>query len=624
MQGRNFQIRSLSWLSSALLLIVLVLLNGVFARAGSRVDLTEEGLYTLSDGSRSILGRLKDPVIIKVFWQGVPTRFDHTKRYVASLLEEMDGASDGKVQSSWVDLSEDSGKDEARELGVEQYVFQAEHGDEVRQAKGYMSLVIEMGEEKARNLDVLHNIRDRLEYLIVSTIYQRSRVTTPVIGFVSNKPFNPFGGGRQPGQFRAFEQMLSRSFGSGARTYLDLDSDVPEDVDVLIIARPRNMTAEQVYRFEQFLLRGGRGIVLEDPVDLDNVLGRAAQQAEPHASGLADWLAHVGVTLERGAVADFKWNSKFPRSRTDFVNYAYWPKVLPDFMSDENPVTRATPPMSLYWPSALSIDMPKHEAAGRTATVLATTSPSGYRRSDITGLAQADETADGKLLEEVPLIAVVEGPLTSFWLGKPVPGSTPPELPPGDEPKDAEPKGAEPQDAEPKDEDAKEEAPKKAEGSPDGAPSGSPDGAPSGSPDGPAPKGSDPKEAPKKAAPKPDDGDGDEEADAEEAKGPARLEQGDIRLLIMGDADMIDDRLVGAWVTQAVNGNVGPSFVVSAAEWMSGSDELLALRSRAMNPRNLDKMEPGKRDFLKHLNLFLVPLLVILMGLTMFFVRRTS
>ncbi len=40
--------------------------------------------------------------------------------------------------------------------------------------------------------------------------------------------------------------------------------------------------------------------------------------------------------------------------------------------------------------------------------------------------------------------------------------------------------------------------------------------------------------------------DGDEEADADEAQGPTRLEKGDIRLLVMGDADMIDDRLVGA------------------------------------------------------------------------------
>ena len=45
MQGRNFRVRSLSWASCLLLLLVLVLLNTVFARAATRIDLTEEGLY---------------------------------------------------------------------------------------------------------------------------------------------------------------------------------------------------------------------------------------------------------------------------------------------------------------------------------------------------------------------------------------------------------------------------------------------------------------------------------------------------------------------------------------------------------------------------------------------------
>ena len=615
MQGRNFRVRSLSWLSGFLLLAVLVMLNAVLARAATRIDLTEEGLYTLSDGSRKILGELEDPATIKVFWADVPVRFDHTKRYVAALLEEMGEASNGLVQTSWIDMSEDSGQEEAAELGVQPYIFQAAHGKEVRQAKGYMSLVIEMGEEKPRALDVLFQLQDQLEYLVVATIFQRSRLTQPVIGMVSNKPHNPFGGGRQPGQFTEFEAMLAQTFGTSARTYLDLDSPVPEDVDVLIVARPRNLTPEQVYRFEQFLLRGGRGILLEDPADLENVLGRAAQQAEPHVSGFEDWLTHLGVTVERGVVADFNHPSGFPRSRAEFVRYSYWPQVQRANMAEDNPVMRNTPPMTLYWPAALSVDQAKQEQQGRTVTLLATSSEGGYRRGDLTGLARADESKDGKLLEAVPLIVLLEGPMTSLWLGKPVPGTEPaadegavPGLPGGG------PLG--PPD------DLPEDAPKKdaAAGSPDGAAAGSPDG------DAPAPEAPK-KDAPKKDAPKkdaPKEGDGDEDADAEEAEGPVRLEKGDIRLLVVGDADFIDDRLVRAYVTRVVNGNVGPGFVMGAAEWMSGSDELLALRARATNPRNLDEVDEDTQKMVKHVNLWAIPLLVILAGLTMFFVRRSS
>ncbi|MDA1196221.1 MAG: Gldg family protein [Planctomycetota bacterium] len=623
MQGRNFRIRSLSWLSSGLLLVVLVMLNGVLARAGSRLDLTEEGLYTLTDGSRAILGRLKDPVTVKVFWHDVPVRFDHTKRYVSALLEEMSDASNGKVKSTWVDMSEDSGQEEASELGVEPYVFTVMHGKEARQAKGYMSLVIEMGEEPPRAFDVLFQLQDQLEYLIVATVFQRSRTELPVVGIVSNRTFNPFGGPQQ-GPFSDFEGMMQRTFGAGARTDVSLDEAVAEGIDVLILARPRDLTEAQVARFEQYLLAGGRGIVLEDPADLENVLGRDAMSAEPHPSGLEGWLGHLGVTVERGAVADFEFPSGFPRSQQEFLRYPYWPQVQREGMDSENPVMRNTPPMTLYWPAAISVDAPRQAAAGRTVTVLARTSGNGYRRGDITGLGRADESPEGKLLESVPLIVLVEGPLQSYWLGKPDPTAKAPDaadargggIPGFDLPGPDAPRGDEPGEPVEPDE------PGEGSGSPDGAPA---DDAPG--------KDADEKKADEKKPAEPEDeGDGDEDADAteeesgddESAEGPPRLETGAIRLLVMGDADFLDGRLMNAWVTRYVNGNIGPGFVLGAAEWMSGSDELLALRARAMNPRNLDEIEDSTQSLLKSLNLFLVPLLVILAGLTMFFVRRMA
>ncbi len=622
MEGRNLQIRRLSWMSSILLFAVIVLANIVFARSATRIDLTEEGVYTLTDGSKRILAGLEDPAIIKVFWQGIPARFDNTKRYVEALLDEMENAaSDERFQVQWVDMEEEEGKSAASELGVEQYVFGAAHGSEVRESKGYMSLTIELGNEKPAIFNALSLIEDQLEYLIVATIYQRSRTERPVIGMVAPRPqFNPFMGGRRPqGQFNDFGETMRKAFGNAARDYLTLDQPIEPDVEVLILTRPRALTETQVYHFEQFLLRGGRGILLLDPVDIDNVFGAASQRAEPHLSGMEDWLSHVGVTAERGVVGDFEATCLFPKGGREAVRYPFWPKVLPDFMDRENPVTRNLAPMPMYWPAALSVDEKKQTAEGRTATVLATTSDSGYRRGDITALKDTAEDASGKLLERVPLIVMVEGPLKSLWLGKPVPGSEP----------------EKPADGEGGSEDG--------EGSGDGAPAaGSPDGdAPADPPksDEPkkddAPEGGEPKEAPKADEPKKDpgkdepkqdgsDGDGDADAKEDEESGPARLEDGEIKLLVVGDAELICDQLGPRFpFSRAINGVTGFSFVANAAEWMSGSDDLLALRARATNPRNLEQMEDKDRDLVKNLNLYLIPLLVLLAGMTVFIVRRS-
>ena len=127
--ARGQQVRSLSLLSVLLLLVVAVLLNVVVARASSRVDLTEEGLYTLGDGTKKLLKSLPDPATIRVFWGGLEARSELVRRKYEALLDEMADASDGKLSVRWVDVSGDEGKEEAREAGVQKYMFRQRVGD---------------------------------------------------------------------------------------------------------------------------------------------------------------------------------------------------------------------------------------------------------------------------------------------------------------------------------------------------------------------------------------------------------------------------------------------------------------------------------------------------------------
>ena len=649
MTSPRSRVLSLSGVSCLLLLVVLLFANALLARASMRVDLTEEGLYTLSDGSKAILGGLEDPARIQVFWHNVPLRFDNIKRYVAALLEEMEKASNGRVSVQWVDMSEDAGVEQASELGLEEMNFAVKHGSEFRQATGYMSLVIEMGDAAPEKIDAIANITDKLEYRIVSSIFKSHRAAPPIIGLVQHVPFNPMGGGRQQSRFAFLERELYLAFGSALRGYLTLDTPVPEDVDVLILADPRDLTEEQVFRFEQFLLRGGRAILLLDPLDAASVVGRGSEVVRSAPSGLEDWFAHVGVTVEKGCVVDFNekasclypFEQRDPMGRTvgvEWRRYALWPKVLPEDTDPTNPVMRYLQPMAMYWPAGLSIDEAKQKAAGRKVTVLATTTSEGYRRTDVTNLRQAGISPEGKVLERVPLVALVEGPLTSFWSGKDDPTAPKPE-----------PKDAKGEDAKGVPEAGKDEGGKQAAGSPDGdepapkdaVPPAPPAEAPKGDepkgdePKDDEPKGDEPKDAPKdapKEEPKKDapgdggdggEGDGGSADDAKEPEGPARLEQGTIRVVVLGDADLVANSFNPQTFLSQVNGASGFAFVHNMADWLSGSEELMALRSRATNPRNLAQMEDGKRDLIKQVNLLLVPLLVLLAGMTVFIVRRT-
>lgn len=688
MESSGIKVRTLSIASSVLLLIVLVLVNAVFARSSARLDLTEEKLYTLSDGSRTVLEGLEDPATIKVFWHNVPASFSRTKHYIEGLLDEMSDAAEDGLQVQWVDMEEDAGVEDAQRMGVQEYIFGDVRGDEVRQSQGYMSLAIELGEGEPLILDRLHDQRDQLEYRVVAELHKRSRIATPVVGLIAGDA--KFFMGPAPRMFQNLNTILQETYGTAYRPKLSMEKPVPPDVEVLIVVAPKDWDEVKAYNLEQFVLRGGKLLLLLDPVGVEVLYGRGST-GQPTRSGLETWLEHLGISVDTGVAGDFRDHGVFVIE--GLRRYPYWPIATSADADKTNPVARSLQPMLMRWPVGFSIDDKKQKDANRTVSVLASTSENGYRRPDLMGLTRSIDSPEGKLLEQIPMILLVEGAMQSHWNDKPLP--EPEEAPP--------PPGAFPElpgaddDAGSDDASGSPDGPTddgdEATGSPDGATddgedaTGSPDGdpapdapkedapkpepkkdAPKGDqPKGDAPKGDEPKQDPPKdpepatdGAPGPagddeedapadpdggaaDDGEepGDgEEPDAGDAPDGApkkedrsnHLTKGTGRIIVAGDAGIVSDQwLPRRGADQVIyllaqfngrNGVAGFNLVRNATDWLTGSEELLALRSRNDNPRTLDKLEEEDQEFLSWFNILLVPLLVLIAGLVVFVVRR--
>ena len=221
-------------------------------------------------------------------------------------------------------------------------------------------------------------------------------------------------------------------------------------------------------------------LLLVDPVHAP-LFGTPPTEAD--ASGFEEWFAHLGLTVEGGVVGDFRSFQTRPRRvRTrigtveEWIQYPYWPllRTIPREGEDDqrgvnqdNPATRGFDQVPLHWPAAISVDEPRQAAAGRTVTVLAATSEAGYVRQDLIGLDHGEEDArrlaEADLQSAVPLMVLVEGPMTSFWKGRPAPGeeAKADEAPVEDEPT---PSDAEGDDAAEGDEPAEEGPPRLDEG----------------------------------------------------------------------------------------------------------------------------------------------------------------
>jgi ABC-type uncharacterized transport system involved in gliding motility auxiliary subunit len=245
-------------------LIILVLLNLVLGAARGRIDLTQGNLYTLSEGSRAVLGKLESPVKIRLYFsQGgdVPLPIKAYGRRVEDLLAEFRQAGRGNVLVEKLDPQPDSDAEDSATLeGVEAQVMAS--GE-----KFYLGASVSYTDQKVALSALALDREPLLEYDLVRAIARAVAQAKPVIGVMSALPVF----GMPPSQFTGGQPMEPQVFiGELRRDYtvkrVGLDPEkIEDDIKVLLVIHPRGIGERAQYALDQFVLRGGKLIALLDP-----------------------------------------------------------------------------------------------------------------------------------------------------------------------------------------------------------------------------------------------------------------------------------------------------------------------------------------------------------------------
>ncbi|MFN4229042.1 GldG family protein [Parvibaculum sp.] len=252
------------------LLAVLFLAVNMFSNVAfrsARIDLTENSLYTLSDGTREVVSGLEEPVTLRFFYsEKLATDYGRIRTYaghVRDLLEEIRAASNGMVRLEVIEpepFSED--EDLAMSLGLKGAPTQS--GDVI-----YFGLV---GTNSVDGLEAIPFFTDEreqyLEYDIARMIQNLSRPELPVLGIVTNLPLDTGAGGLMSAMrgdslpFMIYEELRNRF----QIEFLEQQfQKVPDRVDVLMIAHPRPLDRPTLYAIDQFVMRGGHVLAFVDP-----------------------------------------------------------------------------------------------------------------------------------------------------------------------------------------------------------------------------------------------------------------------------------------------------------------------------------------------------------------------
>lgn len=257
----------------AALFVGLVWLGSSLLR-GARVDLTENHLYTLSEGTQHILDRIQKPVTLELFYseqaaQGQP-QFRIFAQRARELLEEMASRSHGMITLKVTDpqpYSDD--EDRATGYGL-QGVPLNDGGDKL-----YFGLVGSNGGEQKSVMPFLQPAKEAfLEYDLAKMLSSLSSNKRPVLAVLSSLPmgpsFDPATGQPRPGW--VMDRQLQEFF--EIRRLQANPTSFGEDVDLLMLVHPKSLPVQTEYAIDQFVLRGGHLLVFVDPEAETDQAGR--------------------------------------------------------------------------------------------------------------------------------------------------------------------------------------------------------------------------------------------------------------------------------------------------------------------------------------------------------------
>jgi ABC-type uncharacterized transport system involved in gliding motility auxiliary subunit len=262
------QKKSMISLGSVILLLVLFVAVNMLAGnllRGFRFDLTENQLFTLSDGTRNVLAGLQEPVTLYFYFsqassREIPQLRSYAKR-VDELLQEFENQASGKLTVRRIDpapFSEE--EDEAAALGLQAAPVGAA-GETL-----YMGIAGSNTLDDMQVMPFLQPSKEKfLEYDLAKMISTLGNPERKTLGLISSLPMQP---GWDPATqsarqawvvYEQLEQMFDIEQISPQATGL------PEGLDVLLLVHPRDLDPQLLYGVEQFVLGGGHLIAWLDP-----------------------------------------------------------------------------------------------------------------------------------------------------------------------------------------------------------------------------------------------------------------------------------------------------------------------------------------------------------------------
>jgi ABC-type uncharacterized transport system involved in gliding motility auxiliary subunit len=254
------------FVAAILLLVALILINYLAAKVPLRVDATADQVYTLSPGTKTLLGKIDEPVELDFYFSrsidGLPIGYKNFAVRVQEMLRQYVRGSHGKIHLNVIDPKPDTPEEEkATAAGLTPQRLST--GDRV-----FFGLVAIQADQQKVIATFTPQREQFLEYDLSQLIYTVQQVDKKKLGLLSSLPLkaNP-----NPMMMMRQSQQESQFVISEWERTFDITSvepsaaELPANLDALAVIHPENLSPKLQYAIDQFILSGKPVFIAVDP-----------------------------------------------------------------------------------------------------------------------------------------------------------------------------------------------------------------------------------------------------------------------------------------------------------------------------------------------------------------------
>lgn len=338
-----------------------------------RVDLTENRRYSLTDFTKELLARLKDPITVSLYMGGdLPPEFRYLRDEIKYVLEEYQA------------------------YGGKNFYFEFIDPNEIAPSHRELNRLFENLSRKGLNINSFpyYEKGERRQIFIITGGFVRYGMNEVPVDFLkSPHASSPFAGLARSVSQIEYEMTLAlmRLMKTGicnvgilehpsSASDLELDGFMKEisslyDVkkistfelretkilNVLCIIAPDSAFSEQdKVIIDQFVMKGGNLLITVNGVkaNMDSLARNNSMLVEPFSTGLEDLLMTWGIKVENAVIEDMNClpvpivvGQVGGRPVTDMIPWRYFPIMLPHSSSFQHPVSKNIDPVLFRFPS---------------------------------------------------------------------------------------------------------------------------------------------------------------------------------------------------------------------------------------------------------------------------------